>query len=279
MNRYIIIIIILIILLLLIIVYNNNIYEGYTNNLKEYNVIFGGTIRDVGPYLKRNLDHIDRCGEKFNSYELILYENDSNDDTRQILEEYKKPNYHYIIENDISEPLRTVRISNGRNKLLEKVKELNVNNKYQYFIMLDMDNVNNTGKFVDTIDTCFTDLNWDVLTANQSDAYYDMWALRKKGLLDWDCWKEHKKAVANGMDHGESMKKYIYVMDKFETGQRIDVDSAFSGIAIYKISSIGDCVYNGKHDDGDELCEHVPFHKCIKANGGSIYINTDFLTN
>ena len=81
------------------------------------------------------------------------------------------------------------------------------------------------------------------------------------------------------MSESEADNKYIHVFDKFDTGQRLEVDSAFGGIAIYKVSIIGDCKYIGSYDDGTELCEHVPFHQCIKENGGKIYINTDFLTN
>ena len=172
-----------------------------------------------------------------------------------------------------------MRIANGRNNVLEKVQELNANNEYDYLVMLDMDNITESGKFVDSIDSCFTDLNWDVLTGNQSDAYYDKWAIRKKGLLDWDCWVEAKKAMSAGMSQSEAHSKYIHVFDKFDTGQRLEVDSAFGGIAIYKISSIGDCKYVGSYEDGTELCEHVPFHKCIKDNGGKIYINGDFYTD
>ena len=269
----------LILLAITILIYllNRTIQEGFST-LKQYNVIFGATLRDVEEYLEKILDHIDRCGQKFNTYALVIYENDSKDNTRKILETKKKENYFYIIEDGINEPLRTARIANGRNKVVEKVNELNATNAYQYLIILDMDDVNVSGKFVDTIDTCFSDMNWDVLTGNQSTLYYDMWALRKKGLLDWDCMIEHSKAVASGMPVEESDRKNIHVISKFDAGQRIDVDSAFGGVAIYKLSSIGDCRYNGRYEDGNEKCEHVDFHKCIKDNGGSIFINTDFLT-
>ena len=279
-RKTIVYIIILLIVILLYILYSNKLIEGY-DTMNNYSVIFAGTVRNVEKYIKQNLKNIDKCGEKFKKYAVIIYENDSTDNTRKILNDNKKDNYYYIFENNIKEPKRTVRLSNGRNKILNKVKEINKNNIYNFLIMLDLDDVNSSGKFINTIDSCFKTDNWDVLTGNQSDTYYDIWAFRKKGLLDWDCWKEYRKAVASGMDSDEAKQKYVFgILDVFDKDQLIEVDSAFSGIAIYNLRTISDqCKYHGLHEDGDELCEHVPFHKCIKENGGKIFINTNFLTN
>lgn len=277
------ILIFLIVILLLILKKNLNYIESFSNNsLKQYNIIFAGTVRNVEKYIANNLKHIDNCGKKFNNYLVIIYENDSNDNTRKILEENKKNNYIYIFENNINEPLRTMRISNGRNKILDKVREVNKNNEYDFLVMMDLDDVNSSGKFVDSIESCFNNMDWDVLTGNQSDKYYDIWAFRKKDLLDYDCWREYSKATRNGMSDKEAKDKYVNgVIDKFEpSNEFIEVDSAFSGIAIYKLNSkVLNCKYDGKYDDGSEICEHVPFHECIKKNGGKIFLNTNFLTN
>ena len=275
-------ILLVLILILIIFLLKRKQYENFENNtLKKYNVIFAGTIRNVETHLKKNLEYIDKCGNKFNSYKLIIYENDSTDNTRKILEENKKNNYLYIFENNVEEPLRTKRIANGRNKILNKVREINTNNKYDYLIMMDLDDVNSSGKFVDSIESCFKNMDWDVLTGNQSTTYYDMWAFRKKGLLDYDCWKEVDKAINNGMNRDDAENKYVWdVIGKFEKNEFIEVDSAFGGIAIYKLKNIPkSCYYIGNYDDGSEQCEHVQFHKCIKDAGGKIFINTAFLTN
>ena len=148
--------------------------------------------------------------------------------------------------------------------------------------MLDLDDVNYSGKFVETIDSCFEHNEWDVLTGNQSDTYYDIWAFRKSGLLDWDCWREYSKATSNGMSDSEAKDKYVWgIIKKFEPNQYIEVESAFSGIAIYRLETLpNNCSYKGNYDeDGSEICEHVPFHECLKENGRKIFLNTNFLTN
>jgi cephalosporin hydroxylase len=270
-------------IIIFLILVNLKEYEKFENSiLKQYNVIFAGTVRNAEKYIENNLKNIDKCGNKFNSYKVIIYENDSSDKTRKILEENKKDNYIYIFEDNIKEPLRTIRISNGRNKILDKVREINSNNEYNFLVMMDLDDINSSGKFVDSIESCFNNMDWDVLTGNQSDTYYDIWAFRKKSLLDYDCWKEVRNATSNGMNQGDAENKYVWdVIKKFEPQGLIEVDSAFGGIAIYKLKSIPNhCSYKGKYDeDNSELCEHVPFNNCIKNAGGKNFINTEFLTN
>jgi uncharacterized protein YpmB len=283
-----IIFIILIILLILSIFYllnSNKSTEYFTdinNNMQKYNVIFGGTVKNVEPYIDSILKHIDQCGKKFKSYSLVIYENDSTDNTRKILMDNKKDNYHYIFEEGITEQRRTIRLANGRNKLVEKVKELNQKGEYTYFILMDMDDRNSSGKFIDSIDTCFKYHynDWDVLTGNQTKKYYDTWALRKNGLIDYDCWGEYFKPTTS--EEKKEEINHIIENTVFEKNGLLEVDSAFGGIAIYKIEAINDCKYIGEYKNNEypehnnELCEHVEFHKCIKNNGGKIFINTEF---
>ena len=256
---------------------NYNKEEIYAK-MKQYNVIFGGTVRDSEKYIKENLDNIEKCGKLFNSFKVVIYENDSKDNTRKLLNDNKKDNYIYLFEDNITEPLRTVRLANGRNKVLNKIRELNKDNKYQYMIIVDLDDRTVSGNFINTIYTNFLYDDWDVLTGNQSDQYYDLWALRMINFLDYDCIK------AMYSDMSKQLPGYqTHIIDKmkhYEPGQLLDVKSAFGGIAIYKLNSIPDtCKYIGNNDDGSEISEHVPFNQCLKDNNKKIYINTSFLTN
>lgn len=252
--------------------------EKATSIMKKYNVIFVATCRNVEAYLEKNINNIEECAKKFNDYCVIIYENDSKDNTRNILNRVKKLNYYYIFEDNIKEPRRTKRIERGRNLILDKVRELNVNNKYQYLIVLDIDDVNSEGLFVKNIDTCFMVDDWDVLTSNQNGKYYDLWALRIKTYYDFDClyFMEKKDFSISSILTGliQLYKSNFY----FKPQNFIEVESAFGGTAIYKLSSIPQhCKYVGEYSDGTEKCEHVEFNECIKNNGGKIYINTSFI--
>jgi hypothetical protein len=285
-NNNLLLLTLLLLIILIITTYsiNFNIIDTFTNNdttnMKSYSVIFAGAIKNGEKYIKNNLDNIDKCGKKFKNYAVIIYENDSSDNTIEILNANKKENYHYIFEKNVNINLRTDTIAHARNSLLNKANILNKDNSYDFLVMLDLDDVTNSGKFVETIDTCFNYTNdWDVLTGNQTGGYYDIWAFRKKGLMEYDCWKEYKKAVDNGMPEKEAHTKYVGILGNFDQSDNlIEVDSAFGGIAIYKLNSkVTTCRYKGTDEDGNEICEHVPFNECIKKNGGKIFINTKFL--
>jgi hypothetical protein len=256
--------------------------EEILKKMKQYGVIFGGTVRNSGEFIKKNLENIDKCGSLFKNYSVVIYENDSSDDTRQILNDNKKDNYNYIFEDNITEPSRTKRISHGRNKVLDKIRELNKDNTYQYMVILDLDDINSYGKFVDTIYTCFLYDDWNVLTGNQSGRYYDIYALRKKGDVEYDCMKEvYDDMNKTGISYTDAFNKWaVSKMKNYPQGELLEVDSAFGGIAIYKLASIPNtCKYKGEYDTGGDICEHVPFNKCLKDNGAKIYINTSFITN
>ena len=258
--------------------------DGFNNNTHNYGIIFAGTVKNVENYIQNALNNIEKCGKKFNTFSVVIYENDSTDKTRDILVENKKANYHYIFEDNVAEGRRTMRIANGRNKILQKVKEINQNNQYTYLIMMDLDDVNASGEFINSIDSCFAhDINnWDVLTGNQKEKYYDIWALRKNGIIEYDCWGELGKSISQ--DKTNVIYEIIGNTHFDKSADLIEVDSAFGGIAIYKLAAIQNCEYVGEHlndeyPDHSEHCEHVEFHKCIKKNGGKMYINSEFYTD
>jgi len=258
--------------------------DGFNNNTHNYGIIFAGTVKNVENYIQNALKNIEKCGKKFNTFSVVIYENDSTDKTRDILINNKKANYHYIFEDNVAEGRRTMRLANGRNKILQKVKEINQNNQYTYLIMLDLDDINASGEFINSIDSCFAyDINnWDVLTGNQKGVYYDIWALRKNGIIEYDCLGELYKPISQ--DKKDVISEIISNTHFDKSADLIEVDSAFGGIAIYKLAALQNCEYVGEHlndeyPDHSEHCEHVEFHKCIKKNGGKIYINSEFYTD
>ena len=134
-------------------------------------------------YLPTLLNHIHDCGGKFNFYRLLIYKNDSNDNPCQILFDNVKDNYIYIFEDKVKIYSLTKRLERGRKALLNRARKLNSQKDYQYCIVLDINDVNSTGEFLNTIETCFLFHDWDVLCANHKKRYYDLWALRKKMIV------------------------------------------------------------------------------------------------
>jgi glycosyltransferase involved in cell wall biosynthesis len=239
-------------------------------NMSVSHLIVGAVARDVAPYLQNILTSIDKAGHKFASYQVIIYENDSRDQTREILQAHagSRIQYSLIFETGVTESSRTHRLANARNKVLDTAKSLHVSEP-AYLLLLDVDDVNAKGTFADSIDTCFHYGDWDALFANQRGVYYDLWALREPGGLDYDIWER----AALNHDTWESIDRWRSV--RLEQDPLIPVMSAFGGGGLYRLAAIPQTArYSG------ETCEHVSFHAAMVASGSSqLFINTKFFND
>jgi hypothetical protein len=228
---------------------------------------------------------IDSIGEQFAKYQVLIFENDSTDTTRQILFDRKKTNYEYIFEDNIEIKSRTERIAYCRNKLLDKIYSTYSENDYVLFV--DMDDVLASGKLAETIGSCFmyNSDQWDGMFANSSSYYYDIWALRKKGLLEEDVWNNVYMLQSLGVDYNQAVNKCVtsYQINYPIETKLIPVLSAFGGAGLYKLSTLNKLKpkYNGvepAHING-MICEHVPFNKILNLANAKLYINPRMLVN
>ena len=104
-----------------------------------YLSVIVGTARDIEKFLKNTIKKLEMISEIFQKYQIIIYENDSKDNTLNILNNWKNnnKNIEIISEKNVS-GLRTQRLAHGRNILLKKALKLN----YDYLIVIDLDDVN-----------------------------------------------------------------------------------------------------------------------------------------
>ena len=215
------------------------------------------------------------------NYQIIIYENDSTDRTRDILQQYAQtilPNHLSLIQEtglDKRFPYRTQRLSYIRNRLLKEALST-PSQSNSYLLILDMDDVN--GETMDIATTFhnifdFSDNSiWDVQTIHQRKHYYDIWALRKRGYLESDCWQNYFRDVQSGIDPTTAHQVHI---GKYQTPYKltkglIPVTSAFGGAAIYKMDLLKAIPleslpqYVGlTSDHKGETCEHVAFHEAL----------------
>lgn len=250
--------------------------ELYSTNL-PYVIAFTGCTKNneltIGPVLNY-INQMSLLSSK-PSY-LILYENDSTDNTLQSINDFTFLNgTKYILsEQKIDKTYgftkRTQRIAHARNKILEKLHTLP---NIDFVVNLDMDTVNHEHNIQEFISCFFYDHKWDVITANQS-IYYDYWALRTKDF-DYNIWEP-----GNYKPFKNELKRYFpYQNSDTSLGENKgekyhEVLSAFGGFGIYRYNIIGNCLYDS--NNGID-CEHVLFHKCIREKKGRILINPKLL--
>ena len=58
-----------------------------------------GPIKNCGPYLKKVFENIEKIGSLFDSYQIVVFYDKSNDNTLEILNEYKlkNPNFYFFV--------------------------------------------------------------------------------------------------------------------------------------------------------------------------------------
>jgi len=117
--------------------------------------------------------------------------------------------------------------------------------------------------------------NWDALTFDSTN-YYDWWALRCSES-SVNC-----QAMANC---GKADTNCVSLARREGPHGLLPVTSSFNGIELFKVSSLGNCMYNGSYA-GDcrsakkhfarfcsEDCEHVAMNRCLKQNGKKVMMS------
>jgi len=247
-------------------------------SITESTVLITGTVRNGGKQLEKDLGRLLRATRQFKKQFTFIVESDSSDRTPQLLSklEDKFPNLRFAVSGNLAStmPLRTERIAHCRNFCLEEIRVNPLYAEAQYIVVADLDGMQShlTQK---NFKSCWAmQENWDVVTANQADFYYDIWALRHKTWCPGDCWREYQDLTpiigkSAALDLCIAARQIHLKPD----APSIEVESAFGGLAIYKREAFLAGGYEGLRVDGSEICEHVPHHTKIRAAGYRIFIN------
>lgn len=206
--------------------------------------------------ISQGIKNMIKISNLFKESIVYLYENDSNDATPFILEEWKKnyPNkFHYTSDKNVQKfNFHTQNIAQARQKALDWVRE-NYSN-FELLIIVDPDlyyDINTIG----ILDTLNKWNDWDVCLANgiynHKGMTWDAFAMR---LPDQNIpWRGNKNYFSN-----------FHKKANWGTGRIItkwtEVYSAFGGLGLYK----SNVLKNVNYDISSIDCEHVPFHNNIR---------------
>lgn len=200
-----------------------------------------GCVKNCEKYLDNVFKNIEKIQKLFIKSKIIISFDISNDFTLKKLIQLKNNfDIDIIINKDPITNSRTVNIERARNKILEKV--YNIYNEYDYFIMIDMDDVSSKPININVLEEILDEKKnniWDGLFFNNAN-YYDFWALNFKEF-QYSCW------------HSNNVKKLVNLMNKnfkeeCKNKEFIECDSAFGGFGIYKTNRFKDCYYRSLID-------------------------------
>ena len=273
--------------------YEMNVSNGY-KEMKKTDMIVSGLVKDSQDTLPVFIERINSLQKFFKSFKVVLFENDSKDDTRRLLLDWEKeknfvhiikcndPVIQSIIKSDSFEcklnltpaiadgPFSKSRFSKMvkfRNILLEKSKQFVRNPQSTTILMIDTDLV---GPFsIDGIAHSFGH-SWDMISSYGitgialtlgNTFYYDLMAYKDSnttGIPSNPIQLLKVSSTVNGKQRGDPL---------------LPVLSSFAGFAIYKYTSIKDSDYSG-----DNLCEHINLHDNMISKGfKKLYINPSMI--
>ena len=212
--------------------------------MERTNAIICGIVKNCADKLDANINQAIKTGEKFNTYKLVIYENNSTDGTKDLLKKYKSAK---IISEDIDpetirqtseiwsykeitgsdHPCRIEQIANARNRVIDEISKPEYDN-FTHVIWIDLDS---NGWTIEGINDSFLQTTpWDVIYANginPNRTYYDMYALRTLANPDMCFGPE-----IVGEHFWKNMKTNLNFFK--EPASLIQVCSAFGGIGIFK---------------------------------------------
>jgi glycosyltransferase involved in cell wall biosynthesis len=246
-----------------------------------------GTVKNCGPFLNKVFQNIETIGKIFDDYRIIIAYDHSNDNSLELLQNYKLKNNKFMlhIQTEPLSPYRTHNIARARNKCLDIIR--NNFSDYEYFIMIDCDDVCSKPVNLEYILYYLTiNTEWDAVSFNKQP-YYDTWALSKYPYVFSNM---HFKKPEG---YGRFIENIIKDTPK---GTLIPCLSAFNGFAIYRTNKFIKYFYDPKPrldlipkhliEKNIQLCgpmylkdkaafvdcEHRSFHLMAVNNGARIRI-------
>ncbi len=229
------------------------------SRMRQSTAVICGLARDVAEILPVTIARIERIGERFSDYRVVIYENDSTDDTRPLLLAWaqRNPRVRVIVET-IGDPVnpcarclhRAARMANYRNRCLDVLKSEFAN--FDYALVLDTDLKG--GWSIDGIANTFGHDGWDFVGSNgiifkrlgrdlNVPIQYDAWAFR----LD---------------EKFSAMPTSAVNFLRWQRGQPlVPVTSCFGGLGVYRIKALLSARYSGWDS------EHIPLHQEMRNNG------------
>lgn len=257
---------------------NNGI--KYARNKK---ILFLGLCRDVEDVIEHNINKICDMGNKFRDYKVILFENDSKDTTKTIINNLITTNSNIELISTTNnrekygssqDKERIVALAEYRNRLKDYAK--NKYSDYDLVCVIDTD-------FIDfSINGLFNSAGYLAQDANiggmsgysykimnciydnqQSLWNYDSWAYREYW---WNNWQAQEKTEFVNYDR---MIWYGFCIPPIGLPPK-QVNSSFGGCCIYKSMYY---YSDASYDSFD--CEHVCFHYNLysKNNNFRLFVN------
>lgn len=248
-----------------------------SRRMLDSTAVFASCVRDVADVLPLNIRRLEKAASCFKDYRVVVVENDSEDRTVEILNDwaYSNPRVKIISEilgqprlNDESQGRMTL-MAAYRNKYLSYIREHL--SSFDFVLVTDLDF--KQWFDIEGIKHSFSFWGFDCISANGQDhnpgirGFYDLLPYYETGFSEEDCFVERRYPYVN-LVVKRNKQRPIYTK-----GMPFNkIHSGFGGLAIYPMKAF----LAGEY--GDSKCDHAVFHENMWSKGfDQIYINPSMI--
>ena len=243
---------------------SETVLEAGTAEMKKHKILIMGITRDNAKPLPNVIKHIEHTGAFFKDYKVIVFENDSKDGTKEILQNWQGSNPRVKIlsqDFDFKKRISIAFLAQARNYYITEMSKNKEYDDFDVIMILDLD-LRYGWDLRGTMDSFSKFDQWDAVCSNgitKRGRMNDMFAFRNN---EFPFLPSHEGYWGEIVPRGQ--KRYS-VGDPM-----VPVHSCFGAMAFYKREAIEGCVYGSIKED----CEHVLFHECVvNKNNGRMFMN------
>jgi len=236
-----------------------------------------GLVRDSAKSLEAEINRIEKHTLKiFSSVAFFLVESDSTDGSDRTLQRLAKvrPNLAVLNLGGLEQeyPNRIERLRYCRNMYVNRIREVSERASFDFVMVVDFDIRNRRLDLTPLASLIYVD-SWSGLFVNQVGPYYDIYALRKRGWVEGDCFKEFDKfSQVLTLSKAKHLAVWSQMQRLSKRSPLISVDSAFGGLALYRKEVFERFDYRLYSEEYRGESEHVSLHKKITTSGGKLFI-------
>ena len=238
--------------------YSQRLALGY-ERMRHSTVVIAGLARSIASILPATMLRIELLGRTFADFQVLIYENDSNDETPLMLADWASSNRRVsVISETLNAPMslpircsnRADRMAHYRGLCQAQIREQFSSANYVILVDTDLEG----GWSPDGVASTFGCDGWDFVGSN--GIVYKRLGWQANAIAHYDAW-----AYRQDLEFTPLSTKFVNQLN-FQRGQPlVSLSSCFGGLGIYR----KDAYLAGEYAGGD--IEHVSFHRSMRDKG------------
>jgi hypothetical protein len=244
---------------------------------KANRLLVTGLVRNSAEHIESEINRLQRHTSKiFTFVDFYCVESDSTDKTpfllKRLAEEHSNIEVLCLGALEQKLPDRIERLRHCRNLYVDHIRRHRNSRNYDFVMVVDFD-IKNRRLNLSPLSSLVNDNNWAGLFVNQTGPYYDIYALRKLGWVDVDCFKEFTElAKVFSIRKAKRLAVWSKMRKIPRSSPLLSIDSAFGGLALYRKEIFERFDYELVSEEFKGESEHVSLHKKITKEGGQLFI-------